>query len=114
MLDSRREDLVAGLRAVLDRHGYAGPQASAALGAPIGSEHRDVDRPLYLRRLAGKHPLHTLIRLFALHEPVAEDDARAALAPLQPEDLAGLGLLEIEPGQVRPLVALAVAEGLIL
>ena len=37
MLDSSREDAVASLRGILDTHHYAGPEATSALGAPIGS-----------------------------------------------------------------------------
>jgi SAM-dependent methyltransferase len=114
MLDAGREDLIAGLRAVLDVHRYAGPEATQALGAPIGSEHRDVDRPLYLRRLEAPRPLNTLIRMFALHQAAREGEARSAFAPLPLEELAELGLVQLEPGWVRPLVALAVVEGLVL
>jgi len=114
MLDSSREDAVARLRSLLEAHGYAGPEAAAALGAPIGGEHRPTDLPLYLRRLAAPRPLHTLIKLFALHAAVPEADARCAFGPLAVEELATLGLVERAQGQVRPLVALEVAEGLIL
>ena len=114
MLDSSREDAVAALRGILDTHRYAGPEATSALGAPIGSEHRSTDLPLYRRRLAEPTPLHTLIKLFALHATVPEADARRAFDPLPIDDLAALGLVERAEGQVRPLVALAVAEGLIL
>ena len=94
MLDSSREDAVARLRSLLDAHGYARPEATEALGAPIGPEHRAADLPLYLRRLAAPRPLHTLIKLFALHAPVPEADARAAFGPLSIEELAALGLVE--------------------
>jgi SAM-dependent methyltransferase len=114
MLDSSREDTVASLRSLLDATGYAGPRAREALGAPIGSEHRPADLPLYLRRLAAPRPLHTLIKLFALHAAVPEAEARGAFGPLPIEDLAALGLVERTEGEVRPLVALAVAEGLVL
>jgi len=114
MLDSSRRDAVVRLRSLLDAHGYAGSEAAEALGAPIGSEHRSTDLPLYLRRLAKPRPLHTLIKLFALHTAVPEADARGAFDPLPVEEMAALGLVERAEGQVRPLVALAVAEGLIL
>jgi SAM-dependent methyltransferase len=114
MRDAGREALIAGLRGVLDAHRYAGPEATEALGAPIGSEHRDVDRPLYLRRLAEPRPLHTLIRMFALHQVTSVEEARAAFAPLSLEELAELGLVESAHGWTRPLVALAVVEGLVL
>ena len=114
MLDPRREDTVDRLRALLEAHRYAGPEATAALGAPIGSEHRPDDLPLYLRRLASPRPLHTLIKLFGLHAAVPEAEARSALAPLSIEELAALGLVERAGSHVRPLVALAVVEGLVL
>jgi SAM-dependent methyltransferase len=114
MLDSAREDVIAGLRRVLEAHGYAGPEGRRALGAPIGSEHRDVDRPLYLHRLAEPRPLHTLIRLFALAETVPEGEARVALAPVPLRALFELGLLEQEDDRIRPCLALTVAEGLVL
>ena len=114
MLDASREDLIARLGQVLETHRYAGPEATQALGAPIGSEHRDVDRPLYLRRLAAARPLHTLIRLFALQQTVSDTEARAAFAPLTLEDVEALGLVDGADGQASPLVALAVVEGLVL
>ena len=81
MLDSGREDAVDRLRGILDAHGYAGPEATAALGAPIGPEHRPADLPLYRRRLAKPTPLHALIQLFALHQAVPEAEARRAFDP---------------------------------
>ena len=114
MLDSGREDVVDRLRGILDAHGYAGPEATSALGAPIGPEHRPADLPLYRSRLAEPTPLHALIKLFALHQSVPEAEARRAFDPVPIEDLAALGLVEREEGLVRPLVALAVEEGLIL
>jgi methylase of polypeptide subunit release factors len=114
MLDASREDAVARLRRLLEAHGYAGPEATSALGAPIGSEHRPADFPLYLRRLEAPRPLHTLIKLFGLHVPVPEDEARAAILPLSVDELLALGLVERSSGLVRPQVALEVAEGLVL
>jgi methylase of polypeptide subunit release factors len=114
MLDPGREETVERLRALLEAHHFAGPEATAALGAPIGSEHRPDDLPLYLRRLASPRPLHTLIKLFGLHAAVPDAEARSAFAPLSMEELAALGLVERADGHVRPLVALAVVAGLIL
>jgi len=114
VLDDRDGARIDRLRQVLDAHGYAGPETAAALGAPIGSEHRGTDLPLYLRRLADARPLHTLVRLFGLCVSVSEEDARAAFAPLLLEEVAGLGLVERTADGVRPLVALGVTEGLVL
>jgi len=99
MLDSSREDAVARLRSLLDAHRYAGPEATEALGAPIGSEHRPADLPLYLHRLEAPRPLHTLIKLFALHATVPEADARDAFGPLPIEELSALGLVERAEGR---------------
>jgi methylase of polypeptide subunit release factors len=114
MLDASRGDAIDRLRSVLEAHGYAGPEATRALGAPIGSEHRRADLPLYLRRLDAARPLHTLIKLFALHTALPEEEVRAALAPLSVEELAALGLVERARGLVEPLIALDVMEGLVL
>jgi SAM-dependent methyltransferase len=114
VLDWRDGARIDRLRRLLDTHGYAGPEAAEALGAPIGSEHRGTDLPLYLRRLADARPLHTLVRLFGLCVSVSEEDARAAFAPLPLEEVAGLGLVERTADGVRPLVALGVTEGLVL
>ena len=114
MLDPGREDVIDRLRDLLAAQRYAGPEASSVLGAPIGAEHRDTDLPLYLRRLAEPRPLHTLIKLFSLHTAVPEAEARRSFGPLPVEDLAALGLVERAGDIVRPLVALAVAEGLVL
>ena len=55
---------------------------------------------------AAPRPLHTLIKLFALHAAVREEKTRAAFGPLSIEALAALGLVESAEGHVRPLVAL--------
>jgi SAM-dependent methyltransferase len=115
MLDSGRVDSIARLRGLLDAHRFAGPEAAAALGVPVGSEHRPrADRPLYLRRLAETKPLHTLIKLFALQAGVPEAEARAAFDPLPIDEVVALGLVERAGDRVRPLVGLLVVEGLVL
>ena len=82
MLDPEAWAPSPGFRAALEDSGYLRPEAAQALGVAFGSEPRRIDLPLYLRRLDPDSPLHTLIRLFALHVPVAEAEARAALEPL--------------------------------
>ena len=114
MLDSERIDAIARLRSALEAHGYMRPEAATALGVPIGSEPRRIDLPLYLRRLDADAPLHTLVRLFALHVPACEAHARAALAPLELREAEALGLVETRAGEVVPLVGLVVTEGLVL
>jgi len=105
---------VPGLKAVLARHGYLGPEALAALGGPVGESHRRLDLPLYLRRLGSPAPLHVLIRLFGLFVPVGEAEARAALAPLDLGAIEEMGLVERRGGEVRALAGLTAFEGLLL
>ena len=62
--------------------------------------------PIRERRLEGQEPIGTLIKLFVLEQPVAADAAKKALAPLSIEQLAGLGLLEENGGQVQRQVRL--------
>jgi methylase of polypeptide subunit release factors len=114
MLDPERRDSIARLRSALEAHGYPRPESAEALGVPFGSEPRRIDLPLYLRRLAAPTPLHALIKLFALHAPVPEAQARAALAPLALESAEELGIVTRVLGEVRPRVGLVVAEGLVL
>jgi methylase of polypeptide subunit release factors len=66
-----------------------GGQAAHARGDLLGVE----------RALSGDDPLPTLIRLFLLGLPVPAHAARAALAPLRPEDAPAL--LEVGPDGVR-------------
>lgn len=114
MLDSERRDDIARFQAALAAHGYLRPEAAGLIGVPLGGEARRIDLPLYLRRLAPPSPLHSLIKLFALRLPVAESEAREALAPLDLDAAAALGLVEAREGGVAPLVGFVVTEGLAL
>lgn len=114
MLDPERHDDIARLRSALEAHGYLRPEAAEALGVPFGSEPRRVDLPLYVRRLAAPTPLNALIKLFALHVPVPDAEARAALAPLPLDAAQELGVVACLRGEVHPRVGLAVTEGLVL
>jgi SAM-dependent methyltransferase len=102
------------LRAALEVAGYARPEAARVLAAPADSEPRRIDLPLYLRRLDADSPLHTLIRLFALHVPVPEAAARRALGPLGLEEAAAIGIVGWRDDEVRPLVGIVVTDGLLL
>jgi methylase of polypeptide subunit release factors len=105
---------VERLKAVFERHGYAGPAAREALGAELGPSYLRLDLPLYLRRLAEPRPLHTLIKLFGLFEPVCERDAEAAFLPLGLEAVAAMGLVERRGSEVHARVGLSAFEGLLL
>jgi SAM-dependent methyltransferase len=114
MLDPECRDGIARLRSALEAHGYLRPEAAEALGVPFGSEPRRVDLPLYLRRLAAPTPLHALVKLFALHVPVPEAQARAALAPLTLDGGEELGVVRRASGEVHPRVGFVVTDGLVL
>jgi methylase of polypeptide subunit release factors len=114
MLDPEHCDGIARLRSALEAHGYLRPEAAKALRVPFGSEPRRTDLPLYLRRLAAPEPLHALIKLFALHVPVPEAEARGGLEPLRLEEAEGLGIVSRMAGEVHPRVGLVVTEGLAL
>ncbi|HVL98583.1 MAG TPA: methyltransferase [Egibacteraceae bacterium] len=103
----------AGLRDALEQAGYT----EAGLRAVQGRDEEGPDgRPnlaYYLRRLAEPTPLHTLVRLFTLNVTVAEDEARAALAPVPLESVLASGLVEPAPGGgVRSPFAMSITGGL--
>ncbi len=114
MLDFEHRDGIGRLRSALEAHGYLRPEAAEALGVPFGSEPRRVDLPLYVRRLAAPRPLHALVKLFALHVPVPEAQARAALAPLALEEAETLGVVRRALGEVHSRVGLVVTDGLVV
>jgi hypothetical protein len=58
--------------------------------------------PLLLHRTGGGSPLDTLVRLFFLQQPVETPAAQQALAPMQLEEWADLGLLKVEGPAVVP------------
>lgn len=111
--DAQAPDLER-LKAVFEGQGYAGPAAREALGAELGPSYLRLDLPLYLRRLAEPRPLHTLIKLFGLFDPVAARDAEAAFAPVALEAVEAMGLVERRGGEIVPRVGLSAFEGLLL
>lgn len=102
------------LRAVLEDRGYLGPDAQGVLGAGFGPEHLRLDLPLYERRLAEPRPLHTLVKLFALHRRVEERAAREAFAPLPLEEVVAMGLVTLGEDRVRPEVGLQTVGSLVV
>src|SRR6185369_7288460 len=79
--------MLAELREVLRAAGFDGEGVRAALGAGSDLLSRSVDIPLHERRLEGREPLGTLIRLLVLATPVSCEAAARAFAPL---DLASV------------------------
>jgi methylase of polypeptide subunit release factors len=110
MLDPERHDGIARLRSALQTRGYLRPEAAQALGP----EALRADLPLYLRRLSAPTPLNVLVKLFGLHVPVPEAEARAALAPLDLEEAEALGIAARRRGEVQPRVGFVVMDGLVL
>ncbi len=115
-LDATDAPGVAELGRVLIAHGFAGDAVIAALGTPPagGKSHARDDAPLYLRRLADRMPLNTLIKLFVLRQTVDEAAARDALAPLGLERVERMGVLERVPAGVVARVRISGCSGLVL
>ena len=108
--------VLAGLREVLDRHGFTSGATLEALGPPLpfGKSHLRDDLPFYLRRLEAPTPINTLVKLFVLDRSVDESRARQAFAPLSLEDVVEIGLLEHGPRGVRARLRLSMHDGLLL
>ena len=84
------------------------------LGTPIGLNTL-VDGELSRRRLmVDDSEAATLAKLFRLTEEVSLTQAKRALEPLEPTDLAVLGLASIDGDTVAPRVRVATYEGLVL
>ena len=115
-LDARDAAAIAAFRRVLDAHGFASAAVPTALGGALRSDfHLRSDLPLYLRRLSGPAPLHTLIKLFVLDQWVDESSARRALAPLDLRDVRELGLIEESSAHgIRARVRLSAYRDLVL
>ena len=107
---------ITAFRAVLDRHGFAGPAVTDALGTalPFHKFHLRDDMPLYLRRLSAPTPINTLVKLFVLDRPVDDGAAADAVAPLALDDLRAMGLVEDGADGVRARVRLSAHDGLIV
>jgi methylase of polypeptide subunit release factors len=76
----------------------------AALGAGSDLLSRSVDIPLHERRLEGREPLGTLIRLLVLATPVSCEAAARAFAPLDLATVETAGIVSSSGGVVRPLL----------
>jgi SAM-dependent methyltransferase len=108
---SRRSQALAALRElVLARN----DEIVEALG-PASRINTLLDGELYRRRLAAdRSDVATLAKLFRLTVPVPLEDARRALAPVEPTLLAELGLASVEADTVTPRARVAAYEGLVL
>src|SRR3989440_38649 len=112
--DPGASERLACLRQIFDAVGYTGPAARAALGAELGPSYRRADLPLYLERLTAATPLNTLIKVFGLFLWVDEAELRAAVAPLEPDELVALGVVERSGHRVRAAVGLSARSDILL
>ena len=98
-----RPDDVRRVRDVLDRAGYDFARVfdRIATRRAKGMSISPRDRPRLLRLTRDGDPQATLIRLFLVGVPVPLEAFRRAVAPMDPADWAGLGLVAIEGDAVR-------------
>ncbi len=92
------------LREAFRRAGFDLPHLQAALHVGEELSSRPGDIPIYERRLRGGSPFDTLARLFAVSLPVPEAHLAQALAPMTAAELASMGMVAIESGEVVPRV----------
>ncbi len=98
-----RPDDVRRVRDVLDRAGYDYTRVFERIAnrRAKGMSISPRDRPRLLRLTRDGDPQATLIRLFMVGAPVSLEAFRRAVAPTDPADWAGLGLVAIEGDAVR-------------
>lgn len=103
---------LTGLREALLRSEYGEERIAAALGPkpPFARTRLQV----YRRRLLEAGPLGELVRLFRLGEPVDDEGAAAALAPVDLDALVESGLLERRADQVAANIEISSYSGLLL
>lgn len=114
--DATYADTFATFKRVLDRENFAGAAVPAALGKPVtaGRFHLREDLPVYLRRLAAPTAINTLVKLFVLDQWLDEEAVRAAVAPLDIDDVQALGLVERGARGVHARVRLSGYRDLVL
>jgi methylase of polypeptide subunit release factors len=110
--DPEDREAAARLRQALENAGYREDEIREVLGIDPVAPTTTHDVEVYMRRLAAPHPLHTLLKLFALGAPVTEEEARSALEPLELERAERNGLIELKSGRVIRGLALTMADGM--
>lgn len=100
-----RTETIGRLRTALLAAGYTGDAVRGLLGEDA-YQGRARDVPVHLRRLMTGKPVETAIRVFFLGVPVPEDELTRALAPLDADELAELGVVESVGGNLRATVRL--------
>jgi SAM-dependent methyltransferase len=111
-----RPDDVSRVRNVLDRAGFEDRKVRERMAADetVDLKFGPLDRPRVLYRTRDGDPLSVLIRLFLAGVPVAIDDFRRAVAPMNPAIWGELGLVALDGDAVRPDVALLPATRLVV
>jgi SAM-dependent methyltransferase len=106
---------VARIREVLDHVGFSEAGILSTLDVPRWPTARQwrQSRPLYLYRTRDGGPLHTLMRLFLLREPVGLEALRRAVSPVEPEAWQEVGLLRLCGSEATAAVPLCCFGGLV-
>ena len=101
---------LSGFRAVLQESGYAEGRLTEMLAAHRGPS--GVDLVTLRRRLESEGTLNTLVRLFYLGDPIAEERVAKALKPVPVDLLARAGVLRREKAGLRATAKLTPVQGL--
>jgi methylase of polypeptide subunit release factors len=101
------------LRRVLEDAGYTQSAVAETVSMDTATG-KPSDSAVVLRRTATESPYDTLIRLFLMCRPVAEDAVRRALTPMDLEPLLEAGLLARDLDGIKAQAAMLPFEGLLL
>lgn len=99
-------ELLADLRAALERAGYTAAGLTDLLGGgkPFARDLAEI--PYHRRLLPDGTALKTIVELFLFGLAVPAEDVSAALAPLTPDRLEAAGLVSLANGDLQALVDL--------
>jgi methylase of polypeptide subunit release factors len=95
-----RTDVLDALRSRLAEAGYTDERLEETLGGG-GISFSEADLAMHERRLPPGEPFSALVRLFLLGEPLAANEAEAALGSVDVEGLLAAGWLEPAEGGAR-------------
>jgi predicted RNA methylase len=102
------------IREVLAAADYTDKGITQVLGVDTLNRLGERKLPVLLRRVSGKRPLETLIRLFILGEPVDVGTAARAFAPMPVDEWVHIGLVSQNGSQVQPAVQLRCYQGMVI
>ncbi len=98
---TRDREGVVRVRAALDAAGYTRDNVQRALGTDQHHLAQPGEVVVFERRISGRTPLETLMRLFLIGSSVAPADVEASLPGIHVEELERLGFVETSGGGVR-------------